>query len=69
MPFELVDDRVKEAVAKGATLHTGGVFEGQIYQPTILSNVPLDATVSNEETLSWSTLIEMLIWLSQSWVF
>src|SRR6201991_115742 len=26
---KLVDDRVKEAVAKGATLHTGGVFEGQ----------------------------------------
>src|ERR1700680_1941704 len=35
----LVDDRVKEAVAKGAKLHTGGTFEGQIYQPTILGNV------------------------------
>src|SRR6201984_865097 len=36
---KLVDDRVKEAVAKGATLYTGGTFDGQIYQPTILSNV------------------------------
>src|SRR6185295_2941883 len=25
---KLVDDRVKEAVAKGAKLHTGGVFDG-----------------------------------------
>src|SRR5258707_4937593 len=39
---KLCDDRVKEAVAKGAKLHAGGVFEGTIYQPTILSNVPLD---------------------------
>ena len=39
---KLVDDRVKEAVAKGATLHVGGVFDGQIYQPTILSNVPVE---------------------------
>src|ERR1700730_13732128 len=28
---KLVDDRVKEAVAKGAKLHTGGTFAGQIY--------------------------------------
>jgi acyl-CoA reductase-like NAD-dependent aldehyde dehydrogenase len=47
---KLVDDRVREAVAKGAKVHTGGVFEGQIYQPTILSNVPLDTTIANEET-------------------
>jgi acyl-CoA reductase-like NAD-dependent aldehyde dehydrogenase len=30
---KLCDDRVKEAVSKGTKLHTGGVFEGQIYQP------------------------------------
>src|SRR5712691_2257202 len=36
---ELVDGRVKEAVAKGAKLHTGGTFDGQIYQPTILTDV------------------------------
>jgi acyl-CoA reductase-like NAD-dependent aldehyde dehydrogenase len=43
-------DRLKEAVAKGAKLHIGGVFEGQINQPTILSNVPLDTALANEET-------------------
>src|SRR5580658_5272487 len=57
---KLVDDRVKEAVAKGATLHTGGVFEGQIYQPTILTNVPLDATVANEETFGPVVAVEVV---------
>ena len=57
---KLVDERVKEAVAKGARLHTGGVFEGQIYQPTILSNVPLDATVANEETFGPVVVVEVV---------
>jgi len=57
---KLVDDRVKEAVAKGATLHTGGVFEGQIYQPTILSNVSLDAAVANEETFGPVVVVEVV---------
>jgi acyl-CoA reductase-like NAD-dependent aldehyde dehydrogenase len=57
---KLVDDRVKEAVAKGATLHTGGTFEGQIYKPTILSNVPLDATVANEETFGPVVVVEVV---------
>src|SRR5258705_899127 len=57
---KLVDDRVKEAVAKGAKLHTGGVFEGQIYQPTILSDVPLDATVANEETFGPVVVVEVV---------
>ncbi len=57
---KLVDDRVKEAVSKGATLHTGGVFEGQIYQPTILSNVPLDAAVANEETFGPVVVVEVV---------
>ncbi|HEY2512061.1 MAG TPA: aldehyde dehydrogenase family protein [Polyangiaceae bacterium] len=57
---KLVDDRVKEAVAKGAKLHTGGTFEGQIYQPTILSNVPLDATVANEETFGPVVVVEVV---------
>src|SRR5580698_7459993 len=39
---KLVDDRVKEAIAKGAKLLAGGTYENQIYQPTILTNVPLD---------------------------
>jgi acyl-CoA reductase-like NAD-dependent aldehyde dehydrogenase len=57
---KLVDQRVKEAVAKGATLHTGGRFEGQIYQPTILSNVSLDAEVANEETFGPVVVVEVV---------
>jgi acyl-CoA reductase-like NAD-dependent aldehyde dehydrogenase len=47
---KLVHDRVQEAVAKGAVVRTGGSYDGQIYQPTILTDVPLDATVAQEET-------------------
>src|SRR6202790_8668 len=57
---KLVDDRVKEAVAKGATLHTGGLFEGQIYQPTILSNVALDTAIANEETFGPVVVVEVV---------
>src|SRR5450755_672054 len=57
---KLVDDRVKDAVAKGAKLHAGGVFEGQIYQPTILSNVPLDTAVANEETFGPVVVVEVV---------
>src|SRR3989441_2623360 len=56
--LELVDGRVKEAVAKGATLQTGGTFEGQIYQPTILTDVPLDAAIANEETFGPVVVVE-----------
>jgi len=57
---KLCDDRVKEAIAKGAKLHAGGVFEGQIYQPTILSNVPLDVAVANEETFGPVVMVEVV---------
>jgi acyl-CoA reductase-like NAD-dependent aldehyde dehydrogenase len=57
---KLCNDRVKEALANGATLHTGGVFEGQIYQPTILSNVPLDTAVANEETFGPVVVVEVV---------
>jgi acyl-CoA reductase-like NAD-dependent aldehyde dehydrogenase len=57
---KLCNDRVKEALANGATLHTGGVFEGQIYQPTILSNVPLDTAVANEETFGPVVVAEVV---------
>src|SRR5580698_4489897 len=53
-----VDDRVKEAVAKGATLHTGGTFKVQVYEPTILSNVPRDVLVANEETFGPVVVVE-----------
>ena len=57
---KLVDDRVKEAVAKGAKLLAGGVFEGQIYQPTILTDVPLDAAIANEETFGPVVTVEVV---------
>src|SRR5450631_3335495 len=57
---ELVDGRVKEALAKGAKLHTGGTFEGQIYQPTILTDVPLDTAVANEETFGPVVVVEVV---------
>ena len=58
--LDLVDGRVKEAVAKGATLETGGTFEGQIYQPTILTDVPLDTAVANEETFGPVVVVEVV---------
>src|SRR5271154_4337796 len=57
---KLVDDRVKEALAKGAKLHTGGVIDGNIYHPTILSNVPLDVAVANEETFGPVVVVEVV---------
>jgi acyl-CoA reductase-like NAD-dependent aldehyde dehydrogenase len=57
---KLCDDRVKEALAKGAKLHTGGTYEGQIYQPTILSNVALDTGVANEETFGPAVVVEIV---------
>ena len=58
--MDLVDARVKEAVAKGAKLRTGGTFEGLIYQPTILTDVPLDAAVANEETFGPVVVVEVV---------
>ena len=53
-----VHQRVQDAVAKGAVLQTGGTFEGQVYQPTILTDVPYDALASNEETFGPVVIVE-----------
>jgi acyl-CoA reductase-like NAD-dependent aldehyde dehydrogenase len=45
-----VHQRVTEAVSMGARALTGGSFSGQIYEPTILVDVPASAAVSCEET-------------------
>jgi acyl-CoA reductase-like NAD-dependent aldehyde dehydrogenase len=55
---KMIDDRVKQAVAGGAKAHTGAKFEGQIYFPTILTNVPLDAAIANEETFGSVVVVE-----------
>ncbi|WP_176594238.1 aldehyde dehydrogenase family protein [Sphingobium sp. EM0848] len=53
-----VHQSVEEAVALGARIETGGTFEGQVYQPTILTNVPYEATISNEETFGPVVIVE-----------
>jgi acyl-CoA reductase-like NAD-dependent aldehyde dehydrogenase len=45
---DLMDERIQEAVSLGATLRTGGTHEGLVYQPTILTDVPYEATASND---------------------
>jgi acyl-CoA reductase-like NAD-dependent aldehyde dehydrogenase len=55
---DLVDQRVREAVSLGATLHTGGTHEGLVYQPTILTDVSYEATASNEETFGPLVIVE-----------
>ncbi|QBR03528.1 aldehyde dehydrogenase family protein [Paraburkholderia pallida] len=55
---KLVDDRIKEAVAKGAVVRTGGRHEGQVYEPTILTDVPADALVAQEETFGPVVVVE-----------
>ncbi len=57
---KMVDERVKEALSKGATLHAGGTFSGQIYQPTILSNVPTTVALANEETFGPVVSVEIV---------
>ena len=55
---KMVDDRVKEAVARGAKLHLGGKYDGQIYYPTILTDVPQDAVIAKEETFGPVVVVE-----------
>ena len=55
---DLMDERIAEAVSLGATLHTGGTHEGLVYQPTILTDVPYEATAANEETFGPLVLVD-----------
>jgi len=56
--LKMIDDRVKDAVARGAKIHSGGRSEGQIYLPTILTDVSLDASIANEETFGPVVIVE-----------
>jgi acyl-CoA reductase-like NAD-dependent aldehyde dehydrogenase len=58
--INMIDGRVKDAVARGATVHAGATYEGQIYFPTILTNVPLDAAIANEETFGPVVVVEVV---------
>jgi len=55
--LQMIDDRVKD-VAKGAKVHAGAKSDGQIYYPTILTNVPLDGAIANEETFGPVVIVE-----------
>jgi succinate-semialdehyde dehydrogenase/glutarate-semialdehyde dehydrogenase len=50
---EKVEEHIADAVAKGATVLTGGKrhpFGGSFFEPTVLAEVPADALVTCEET-------------------
>lgn len=53
-----MDQRVAEAVSLGATVRTGGTHRGLVYEPTILTDVPYEATASNEETFGPLVVVE-----------
>jgi acyl-CoA reductase-like NAD-dependent aldehyde dehydrogenase len=55
-----IDDRVQQAIGKGAQAHTGARHDGQIYYPTILTDVPLDAAIANEETFGRVVVVEVV---------
>jgi len=55
---KMIDDRVREAVERGAKVHAGGRYDGQIYYPTILTEVPLNAAIANEETFGPVVVVE-----------
>ena len=44
-----VEEWVREAVADGATVHTGGVRRGAFHEPTVLTDVPEGARVLTDE--------------------
>ncbi|WAC48220.1 aldehyde dehydrogenase family protein [Asticcacaulis sp. SL142] len=56
--IQKVHQGIQEAVALGAKVEIGGTFEGQVYHPTILTNVPYEATISNEETFGPVVIVE-----------
>ena len=42
--------RVQDAIDRGAKLLTGGEYDGNCYQPTLLTDVPADSPFATEET-------------------
>jgi succinate-semialdehyde dehydrogenase/glutarate-semialdehyde dehydrogenase len=57
---EAMDRFISDAVSKGAKLHTGGERignQGFFYKPSVLSDIPLEAEVMNEEPFGPLALI------------
>ncbi|MER7639372.1 aldehyde dehydrogenase family protein [Streptomyces sp. NPDC126522] len=55
---DVMDQRISEAVSLGAKVRTGGTHEGLVYQPTILTDVPYEATAAHEETFGPLVIVE-----------
>jgi acyl-CoA reductase-like NAD-dependent aldehyde dehydrogenase len=55
-----VEEWVNEAVAGGAKVLTGGKRNGSYYEPTVLSNVPVDAKVSCNEVFGPVMLVNSI---------
>jgi acyl-CoA reductase-like NAD-dependent aldehyde dehydrogenase len=55
---DLMHERIDDATRKGAVVQEGGTSEGLVFQPTILTDVPYDAIVSNEETFGPLVIVE-----------
>ncbi len=55
-----VDERVQDAITRGARVVTGAKAHGRVYEPTILTDVPPDAvvTVGTEETFGPVLVVE-----------
>jgi acyl-CoA reductase-like NAD-dependent aldehyde dehydrogenase len=47
---EVMEERITDAVSKGAKIVTGGKHHGRVYEPTVLTDVPRDAVADYEET-------------------
>jgi acyl-CoA reductase-like NAD-dependent aldehyde dehydrogenase len=47
---EMMEERIADAVSKGAKIITGGKHHGRVHEPTILTDVPHDAAADQEET-------------------
>ncbi len=52
-----MDERLADALSKGARLVTGGKSNGQVYEPTILTHVPADAICTTGETETFGPLL------------
>ncbi len=55
---DLVHERIKDAVDKGAVIRAGGKSEGLVVEPTILTDVPHDAVAANEETFGPVVIVQ-----------
>ena len=54
---EKIDEQIKDAVEKGATLLTGGTHQGSYYAPTVLKDVTPDMRIFYEESFGPVTSI------------